>query len=272
LFDVKKNNVKLEILDKSGNAVRTLTSNPEKAGKGGGKGVKYRIPAKPGLNKAVWDLAYDPLPGIKDSWSYAWGNNEKASGMTALPGDYTLRLSISGDGAPQKYERPLSVKFDPRYQVSADQWLEKQALMADITSLYSDIIQSVVNLRSAKAQLEQQLLYISDAELKAQAEKIAKAIGEWEDSVFSDERTFFQDVLNWPDRLVANISILTSDINNLTPPMTEGVKLRLNDMKTGWVTAKEARDAIIHTDIAAFNALYRAKQIDIIAVKGKPAS
>ncbi len=105
---------KLEILDASGNVIRKLQS-----------------PARPGLNRAMWDLRYeaphlvalrteapdnphiweDPRFHGKDSRPILhWGIEGAQEGPLVAPGKYTVRLTVAG----QTLSEPLTVLRDPK--------------------------------------------------------------------------------------------------------------------------------------------------------------
>ena len=75
-----------------------------------------------------------------------------------------------------------------------------------------------------------------------------------ENTVFTSEWEFFQDVLNWPSKLDFNLqSLLYLNLNGSLPPLTEGVKQRANDLMADWQEAANQRDEIVDGAIASFN-------------------
>jgi hypothetical protein len=62
----------------------------------------------PGMHRFVWDLHWTAPPGAGGRGRFS------ASGPWALPGQYTVKLTIAG----QTYSQPLTVVIDPRVQVS----------------------------------------------------------------------------------------------------------------------------------------------------------
>ncbi len=112
--------VKIEILDQGGAVIRTLDG-----------------PGRTGLNRATWDLRYDPPtqvelrttppdnPHIWDEPRFKghdtrpivhWGiQGAMRAGPLATPGPYTVRLTVGG----QSYARPFDVLKDPAIKASA---------------------------------------------------------------------------------------------------------------------------------------------------------
>jgi hypothetical protein len=103
--------VQLEIFDGEGRLVRRFASN-EELPKTDPKEVvismdwvrdEAPLPVEAGMHRFVWDLHY-PLPkSVHRSF-------EGPFGPWAVPGDYTVKLTVNGKSSSQ----PLAVKMDPR--------------------------------------------------------------------------------------------------------------------------------------------------------------
>lgn len=137
--------VTLEIVDGQGNVVRRYSS----ADKPGPVDTKrLDIPAfwvKPpavlssdaGMHRWVWDLRYPAAPGARARGGMAaiMAMFGFGGGPWALPGQYTVRLTADG----QTYTQPLTLKMDPRVQVSQSD-LEKQLSTArEVEALSSKV-------------------------------------------------------------------------------------------------------------------------------------
>ena len=117
--------VTIEILDARGAVVRTYSSNdPEEPLVEGRNIPDYWIrPHRPllasaGLHRFVWDLHYErPAVNRFDYPMTATYQNTPRTplGSWALPGTYTVRLTVDGVSQTQ----PLVVKMDPRVKTSA---------------------------------------------------------------------------------------------------------------------------------------------------------
>ena len=97
-----------------------------------------------GLNRYIWDLAY---PGPRD------GNTGQptGNGPMALPGRYTVRMSIAG----QTLTQPLLVRQDPRVarDVTAADLREQLAHNLRVRDLVSDANRAAARLRQARTRL-----------------------------------------------------------------------------------------------------------------------
>ena len=106
--------VTLEVLDSAGELVRRYSSS-DKAPQIDPKRLDFPaswihfpppLSADPGMHRFVWDVRYQGLPGGNPMAAFFRGGG----GPWALPGQYTVKLTVSG----QSYTQPLTVKMDPR--------------------------------------------------------------------------------------------------------------------------------------------------------------
>jgi photosystem II stability/assembly factor-like uncharacterized protein len=106
------NDIKLEILDAAGKAVRSYTSDARASAapqRGGGRrgAAPSVLPAKEGMNRFVWDLRYaGGAAGAADGEGGGFGGG----GPMASPGIYTAKLTAGGVTKTES----LTVKIDPR--------------------------------------------------------------------------------------------------------------------------------------------------------------
>ncbi|MDR3688933.1 MAG: hypothetical protein P4L46_06100 [Fimbriimonas sp.] len=110
----------LDILDSAGHVVRHMSSAPIPASHEGPPPVPDFWIAQPkpmpmdvGLNRINWDLRYDNPPAFGHSYEINANPGltpPSPQGPLALPGVYTVRLSVDG----RAHSQPLTVKNDPR--------------------------------------------------------------------------------------------------------------------------------------------------------------
>ena len=154
----KPKHAKLEILDSSGAVIRTLSSDVlqfrEEQADPDDEKQKPQLEMKAGLNRLIWDLHYEPAPRVSDYYLYEY--EEGSKGPFALPGQYSVRLTVDGKTLTQ----PLEVKLDPRLNVSRED-LEKQfTLLIDIRSQLTRVYglaSQVIDLRKQISEMKQRL-------------------------------------------------------------------------------------------------------------------
>jgi len=146
--------VRLEIIDSGGRVVRAFASNDSLKPIESDLNVPtywvrqpQRLDASSGTHRFVWDLHWPP-PDVSD-FEYpisaiVHDTPRFPLGPAALPGDYTVRLTV--DGA--SYSQSLTLRMDPRPGMSPDA-LRRQ--FDHSVRAWSGIHQSAVALREVKA-------------------------------------------------------------------------------------------------------------------------
>jgi hypothetical protein len=128
--------VRLEVLDASGQVVRTMA----------------RVPREAGINTTAWDLGYEP-PRARRAAAGGEGEAIAArlfgapSGPRALPGRYTVRLTVGNE----RLEQPLDVRVDPTSKTTPEA-LRAQFVVAtemrDLLSLANDTLRALDGRRA----------------------------------------------------------------------------------------------------------------------------
>ena len=152
LKEKPKGELKIEILDSGNRLVRTLTSVPREPDNSSDYDdpedlKKAALPVEPGIQRAVWDLAWEGAAKIKGG---KIDTGDPASGPLAVPGTYTVRLSVDG----QTLTAPLRIVPDP--ERSAPQ-ADLEAQLAFALRVRDDIsrLTGLVNqMRSVREQLQ----------------------------------------------------------------------------------------------------------------------
>lgn len=248
----------LEVLDAEGAVLRTIAPKKEDEG-------KPPLPAKAGLNRYVWDLTRDPVvdvPGL-----FAIGGERatgKIAGHLVPPGTYRLRLTM-GDTS---VEQDLQVTLDPRATASDSDIARQQEILADAKDMLDSLHRAVNDLKGLKERVTMLAKQAEAAgredDIKEAADSLTDTVEKWLDANINPERTFFQDVLNWPDKIDSDLQFLYGTVADSPPPVTRGMEDRLADLTAAFTAVMAERDRIANEDMAAFNARYR--ELDLPAV------
>ena len=128
--------IALEILDAAGKAVRHMSSAPIPPLPDAPPAVPdywlekpKPMPAEIGTNRINWNIRYDNPPAFSHNYAQVMGampgdTPAAPEGPLALPGIYTLKLTVDGKASTQT----LTVKNDPRSPASADDVRAQHAL------------------------------------------------------------------------------------------------------------------------------------------------
>jgi len=182
----KDHQVQIEILDQQGTVIR-----------------KMKGPGREGMNRVDWDFHYDPprlvalrtasadnphiweerrFRGAESRPITHWGIEDAQVGPMAIPGKYTVRLTVEG----QSFTQPLTLLKDPR-TISSDadlnETLKTEMRIRDDISGAADMINQIEWTRKQLADVESMLKSRSgesapkqsDADKKANAELMKSA-------------------------------------------------------------------------------------------------
>jgi photosystem II stability/assembly factor-like uncharacterized protein len=155
--------VKLEILDGQGKVVRRYTST-DKLEPTEEEIAKQLIPpywtrmpknlaTTAGMHRFVWDLHYTTPLSLRYDYPIAAvpGDTPRLpSGASALPGRYTVRLTVNG----KSYSAPLTVKMDPRVKTTSEGLAQLFQMQSKLASLMTESSDDVLQARSAHEQMQ----------------------------------------------------------------------------------------------------------------------
>jgi photosystem II stability/assembly factor-like uncharacterized protein len=185
LKSTPNNPVVLEILDGAGKTVRRFASD-ERPRDVNPAALQFEsswappahvLPAAPGMHRWMWDLHWTGRAGV-EARPAGWhrGGN---SGPWALPGEYTVRLTV--DGAVTT--RPLTVKMDPRVKSPAEHLAAQLRVSMQITEAQDEVATAIgdtqsllEDVRSARRKVTQAVAAAEHA-LDALEEKLEAILG-----------------------------------------------------------------------------------------------
>jgi photosystem II stability/assembly factor-like uncharacterized protein len=255
-----KGDLTLEVLDASGAVVTTLSSKPQEP-TGSSEYVKeekeqlaeFALPKKEGVQRAVWDLTWkgaEMIPGGKLDAGYP------GIGPRALPGQYTLRLTVDGKTATA----PLTVKPDPRGQPFSGTDLAEQLRFAlQVRDTITRLTRDVVRLQTVRRQLAQRNDLLAKDErakplLDASKDLIAK-LDDLEARIHNSKAEITYDVLamRGGSKLYSRLAPLQDWVTEGDGPPTEGAR----EVLAGQVKELEGYEAelsaLIDKDLATLN-------------------
>lgn len=255
--------VELNILDEKGTVLRRYTnqSDPNLTSSEGGPDLSVPLPTQQGVNRFNWDLRRSSAPGIPDV--FVLGNYH---GGMVVPGKYTIRLLLPAD----TLEQTVEVLPDPRLKVPLQTYIQQQEFLERIEQSVTDIHDAVNRLRSVQTQIQQLNHSIgqmeSAAAVVAKGNEVCRLITEWESKLIQTKQKTAQDVINYPSRLSAAFLSLHNMVDNPDPRITEGARLRLQDLMQEWRKSEQQMQEILQMEVAHYNKLFREKQIPAVVV------
>lgn len=255
--------LKLEVL-KDSTVIRSYTNKIPKdfTTWPGGPSKPEVLPAKRGYNRFTWDFNREAIPAIQNVFVFGG-----LSGSSVAPGHYTLRLSLEDETV----ETEAIILPNPNLDFSPEAFIKQQELLVSIENTLKDMHESVNQMRSAKRQLARyaKLLEGNDSAeaLLKKGEELKKRIISWEENLIQEKQKTFQDVINFNNKLNAQLIVLLNYIDQPDPTLTNGAKQRFKDLMEDWQVYMNERDAIINTEMNAYNKLYRSLNIPALIIE-----
>jgi photosystem II stability/assembly factor-like uncharacterized protein len=249
--------VTLEVLDAEGTVVRTLRSVPEPLPIDAehpdwrpGTKIEPALTARAGLNRAVWDFAWDGAGFIPDAM-IDWG--DPMAGPWALPGEYTLRLTVGEETATAT----ARVEPDPRVEVSAAELAGQLAFTLGLRDDIRAVIGTVERLRSVREQVAQrnELLAARDeaADLVAAGEALIAKLDALEARLHNPEAEVSYDILagrGGGAQLYSQLAPLYSATLEGDGPPTQGMREVAAGYRERLTAYRAELDTLIAEDLA----------------------
>lgn len=82
-----------------------------------------------------------------------------------------------------------------------------------------------------------------------------------------DYTRHISDVINYNNKLNSELLFLKGFVEGSIPNVTQGAKERFADLKKDWTTYAQEKNSIINTEMAEFNAMYKALELPAIILK-----
>jgi len=254
--------LKLEILQND-EVIRTYTSEKPKnvSSWPGGPSPKQVLPHKEGYNRVHWDFRRNSIPAVDKVFVYG-----SYGGSSVAPGDFKVRLSY---GNEQK-ETQITILPNPNIEASTSDFEEQQKLLVQIDLILSNMHESVTQMRSVQSQLKYYITAFAQKESYGELIEKAKAIEEkllaWEANLIQSNQKTFQDVINFNNKLNAELMYLKGFVDSEHPQVTQGSLDRFSDLKTQWENHDKKLSAIIETEFSSFEALYESMKVPALLI------
>lgn len=256
--------LKLEIRNEVEELIRSYSNQKDNNFKSwpGGPQPEAVLSSRKGINRFAWDMRHESLPPVDGV--FVLGDYR---GSIVPPGMYSAHL-ILGD---QKHEVPIKLLADPRIEANEADFQDQYELMLQAGNAVREMHAQVNRMRKANHQLVvHKEMMGGDAgyeELTKMADQLIESLSDWERALIQPDQETFQDVINFPNQLNAEFMNLKQRVDGAHPQVTEGAKARLQDLLSAWQAHKSALDKIIKEDIAAFNNVYREREVPAIILE-----
>jgi photosystem II stability/assembly factor-like uncharacterized protein len=272
LKEKPKGEAKLEVLDPSGTVIRTLSSvaRPKSGASEYERDPKPELALDAGMNRVSWDLSHDGAKLIKDG-KLDSGNPQAGPG--ALPGTYTLRVSM--DGVSESV--PLVVTPDPRVRISDEDRAAQLGFGLELREAINRLTDGVHRLRSIREQLiarNAALTSVTEAAgLVSQSKALVTKLDSLENRMHNPTAEVAYDILamRGGTRLYSRIAPLYNWAIEGDGAPTQGMKEVFADQRRELDGYLADLLGLVETDLAAINGLASRLGVGHVVVPGKSA-
>ena len=262
--NLKNKELALEIFDKDGNLVRTISSraNPNYQRYPGGPSPEPILSSKAGLNRFVWDMRYQSLPGIPTA--YIEGSYR---GHKAMPNLYSASLKLENKIA----EVSFKILPNPLYNITKEEYLEIHEFKLITEANLRDMHNTVNQLKKIQEQLIKVIKEFPQEEkymaLKTKGKTIIQQLKSWDEDMVQRKSKAYDDVENFPNKFTAEYIFLMNQNDSSIPKLNSASKNRLDELNKEWMVLKSKSDELIETIIPDYNKLLWDYGIGALNVK-----
>ena len=240
--------IRVEVLNSKGDLIRTYSSEALDKFKTwpGGPSKPLSLKNNEGYHRFHWDLRHEPLPSLENIFVFGG-----LSGANAAIGTYTLKLYI-GD---EMQSTTVDLQADPRVEAPLAAYQSQEAMLTALDQMLTQMHDDVNYVRTVKKELKwAQKRLDDDDELSLQSRP------SWIKSWFGKKNypaqtKTFQDVINFHNKLGADMIYLKSYIDSDDPEPTQGAQERFDDLSDQWNAIVDEKKSIDEA-ITTFNAAY----------------
>ena len=274
LKEKPKGDLKIEILDARGTLVRTLSSVPRQPDDSSDNEdpedlKKQALSVDPGVQRAVWDLAWEGASTIKGG---KLDSGDPTRGPRAVPGAYTVRLTVDG----KTLTSPLIVKPDPRGDAPQSD-LEAQLTFAlrvrddvsKLTGLVNDLRSVKVQLKTKADALEGRRGEQQIGELLKSSDAIMKEADALEDKLHNPTAEVVYDILamRGGTRLYSRLAPLQGWASDAEGAPTSGMTQVLTAQEKELADLERETRNFIDEEVGTLNAAAAKLGLSFITVK-----
>lgn len=248
--------VELTILETNGKVIQEF-SNHAKEDKLNPASVK-KLTVEKGGNRLVWDMRYPGFKAFEGMIFYSSPN----VGPKAVPGEYTVRLSVNGKAQDQTF----TIVKDPRLPNTHKEYEEQFNFLMKVRDEVSRANEGIIKIRNIKKDLA--YVKAKAKEDQAMQELITtyeKELSEIENNIHMTKNQSRQDPLNYGIRINNRLAFLLADAQRGDAAPTQQAQAFFKEVTQELNVELNALNALIKERTDAINTKISANGIKIIA-------
>ena len=263
--------IKLAFLDASGSLMKSFSSKAaagenqdeeDSPRRGGGA---PRVSADSGQNRFVWDMRYPDAVTVPGA--ILWGGTTR--GPQAIPGNYSVRLTLGSDTLTQSFE----IRMNPRLRVSRADYEEQFNFLIKIRDKVSAAHEAVNMLRDIRKQIDDLSRRVKDQPNEKRIRDAVKSLNgkmtAVEEEIIQTKIKSSQDALNYPIKLNNKIAALTGIVADGDGRPTRQSYEVFESLSAQLEVQLAAYRDILDKDLPAFNQAIKEQEVPAVILKPK---
>lgn len=243
--------VELVITDAKGEIVNQYSSADNSISTwDGGPGNEPRLSASFKLNRFVWNMRHESMPGVPGVYIEGSWRGHKAS-----PGKYTATITVDGETQSTDF----NILANPLYPDDVDYdfydaWMsETENTMRDIHIMVNELSEKKDKIATLIGELGDDPKY---ANLKENAKLIKGKLQTWDEKMVQRLSKAYDDVENYPNKFSANYLYLINASESDIPRINQGSMERKLELDGQWSVLKAEGQGLLDDDLPKLNKLF----------------
>lgn len=238
--------ISIEIKDEAGTSIRSFTSQKSSTYKryAGGPPPPVTLSKKEGLNRLVWDMCHETMPGIDGV--YIEGSYQ---GHRVSPGTYTLTLKVNG----KTYAQDAKIIENPTMDVSGEVFEAYHKLMLEMEGTLTSMHKRTNQLKTISNQLTHLQTRLTDSTLKDTCSALIKRLTAWDEAMVQRKSKAYDDVENFENKFTANYLYLINVTSSQIPRVNASSIERKQELDAAWRTYEAQAKKWLEKDLKEFN-------------------
>ncbi len=243
LEDAEK--VVLKISDTEGNLLRTISSEKAKGFKryAGGPPSPASLSKEEGLNRFVWDMRHETMPGVPEVYIEAGYRGHRVP-----PGSYTMELTVKDE----TFNAMVEIKDNPTYDVTAEAYAEHDELMTTMEATLTGMHNLVNKIAGINKQLKAIKPKLEEG-LKERCEALIKSLDEWDGKMVQRKAKAYDDVENFVNKFSAEYMYVINATDSQIPRVNQSSYDRKKELDEQWTVLKSEAEGWLSNELPAFN-------------------
>lgn len=242
--------VTMDIKDADGKLVHTFSSKPDSTYKkyDGGPQEEPVLTKNKGLNRFVWNMRHQTIPGVPGVYI-----ESSYRGHKAAPGKYTVTITRGS----QKVSADAEILANPLYTTDANGYREYDKIMSGMEAAVTSM-HNMINLLNAKRiQLETLAREIPADDkfksLKADADSLVRKMKAWDTDMVQRKTQAYDDAENFENKFTANYLFLLNQTESDIPKVNQPSIDLLKKLDAEWAILKNRGTEILDKNIPELN-------------------